>query len=123
MTFRLAVGGIAHETNQYVPSPTDLTRFTVHEGDELLSAVAGRTYVGSMVAAARELGADLVGTLHAYASPWGEIDAQTYADLKGRLIARVRAALPLDAAVLDVHGAGAVAGIDDLEADLCGAVR
>jgi microcystin degradation protein MlrC len=76
-----------------------------------------------MVAAACELGAEVVGTLHAVASPWGDIDSETYDDLKGLLLDAIRSAMPLDAVALDLHGAAVAVGAEDLEGDLCRAVR
>ena len=76
-----------------------------------------------MIAAARTAGHELVPTLHASAQPSGTIEAETYRSLRDELIERISAALPVDAVVLDTHGAGVVDGIDDLEADLARAIR
>lgn len=123
MTFRLAVGGLSHETNSYVPWTTGLDRFRVTRGNEVVTGNAGRTYVGGMVDAARDLGAVAVGTMHAYAAPWGDIDRDAYATLKSELLAAIAAAMPVDAVVLDLHGAASTVDVVDLEADLCLAVR
>lgn len=123
VTFRLALGGLEHETNQYVAFPTTLAHFRVTRGKDIITGDHGRTYLGGMLAAACDLGADVVGTLHAAAPPWGTIEGTTYLGLKDELLTALKAALPVDAVALALHGAGVVDGLDDLEGDLCAAVR
>ncbi len=64
-----------------------------------------------------------IPVLHARALPGGVIEAATYASLKEEILAGLEALLPLDAVYLDLHGAMHVAGLDDAEADLVGAIR
>lgn len=59
----------------------------------------------------------------AIASPSGTVTAEAYEELRDELLARLAAALPVDAVALELHGAGVVEGIDDLEGDLGAAVR
>lgn len=123
---RIAVGGIVHETNTYAVDSfglTTLDSFDVHRGDEMLRHRGARTFTGGMFDAIDDLGFEAVPTLHAWAQPSGTIEAATYNGLKAELLDRLSAALPVDAVVLDTHGAGIVEGIDDLEADLGAAVR
>lgn len=123
---RIAVGGIVHETNTYAVESfglTSLDAFDVHRGDQMLRHQGARTFTGGMFDAIDELGFEAVPTLHAWAQPSGTIEAATYGGLKTELLSSLRAALPVDAVVLDTHGAGIVEGIDDLEADLGAAVR
>src|SRR5487761_1580343 len=106
MSFRLMIGGVEHETNQDGTAPTVLDDFLVSRGDDDFDGVnAGRTYVRGMFDAAQALGADIVGVQHAIALPSGTIDGDAYQQLKVELIARIRAALPLDAIALALHGA------------------
>ncbi len=37
MTPRIAIGGLAHETDQYVAAPTTIDRFTVARGDSIIA--------------------------------------------------------------------------------------
>lgn len=123
--FRVAVGGLFHETNQYVESPTTLKDFYVVRDDEVFSGrmSTGRTCLGGMLEAARDLGALPVGTLWASAPPWGTIEPGAYEALKHELLERIDASLPIDGVVLDIHGAGVAEGVDDIEGDVCAAVR
>ncbi len=123
---RVAIGGIVHETNTYAVESfgmTGIDSFDVRRGDALLRYDGTRTFVGGMIAAGRAGGHDLVPVLHAWAQPSGTIEAKTYQALVGELIDGIRQALPVDAVVVDTHGAGIVDGIDDLEADLGAAIR
>ena len=120
---RIAIGGFAHETNQYVSRPTEVGDFTVSRGDEVFARNSGRTYIGGMVSAADDAGLEVIGTLHANAPPSGTISATAYQDLRRELLESLSAVLPVDAVALDLHGAGVAQGADDLEGDVCRAVR
>ena len=120
---RIAIGGLSHETNQYVVAPTTKRDFTLARGEQVLASTGTRTFVGGMLDAARQLGVGVVGTLHALAMPSGVIEAATYRELKQELLFRLEAVAPFDAVVLDLHGAAVAEGVDDVEGDLCEAVR
>lgn len=124
MSFRVAVGGISHETNTYCRDQTTLGDFVIWRGREIISHNQGvRSYLGGMIDAATALGADLVPTFYARTTPSGTIAAPAYQAMLGELLAGIQQALPVDAVALSLHGAGVVDGTDDLEAHLCGAVR
>ena len=123
---RIAIGGIVHETNTYAVESfgmTGIDSFDVRRGDHVLRYDGTRTFTGGMIAAARNGGHEVVPVLHAFAQPSGTIDAGTYRALADELVDGIRSALPVDAVVIDTHGAGVVDGIDDLEADLGAAIR
>ncbi len=123
---RIAIGGIVHETNSYAVDSFGLTAmdsFFVRRGERILRYADTRTFVGGMIAGAQAAGHELVPVLHAFAQPSGTIEADTYRLLRTELVEGIEAALPVDAVVLDTHGAGIVEGIDDLEADLGAAIR
>ena len=118
---RIALGGISHETNTYADSvsgPTDLDRFVVRRGDRMLKARGTATFMAGFLDACDEIGAEPVPTLWAYANPSGTVTAAAYAAFGDELLERLAAALPVDAVALELHGAGVVEGIDDLEGEL-----
>ncbi len=124
MAFRVAIGGIVHETNTYCKEKTRLEEFRIWRGDEIVTANRGvRSFVGGMLDAATALGATVIPTFYAVATPSGTIDRSAYDSMLKELLDGIRAALPVDAVVLSLHGAGVVEGIDDLEGHLCTAVR
>ncbi len=123
---RIAVGGIEHETNTYATESmgtTSLDDFQQLRGDEIFDVRGTRTFVGGFLSAIDDAGHDAVPILWAWAGPSGIIEAPTYQSLKAEYLGRLTAALPVDAVAISMHGAGVVEGIDDLEADLAGAIR
>ena len=123
---RIAIGGIAHETNTYAVASFGMTpvdAFDTHRGDEIFGLAGARSFIGGMLAALEAGGHEIVPILHAWAQPSGTIEPEAYRQLKDELVDGITSALPVDAVVLDSHGAGIVEGIDDLEADLGAAIR
>ena len=124
--YRIAIGEIAHETNTFCP-PTTLSMFQHGEwcvGDAILARYAGtRTYLGGMIDAAAPLAVELGPTFAASAEPWGTITRDAYEAMVRGLVEGLRAAMPLDAVCLSLHGAGVAEGIDDLETAVLEAVR
>jgi microcystin degradation protein MlrC len=124
VTLRLAIGGIEHETSTFASSATTLSQFRTLRAAELLSANRGvRSPIGGMLAAADAIGAEVTGLLHAEAEPGGVIEREAYETLRAELLERLLSARPVDAIALSLHGAGLVADIGDLEADLLAAIR
>lgn len=123
---RIALGGMSHETNTYADSVSGLTgleRFMVRRSDQILKAQGTDTFLGGFLDGCEEIGAVPVPTLWALASPSGTIATDAYVALRTELLDRLGAAMPVDAVALELHGAGVVEGIDDLEGDLGDAVR
>ncbi|MGH2376475.1 MAG: M81 family metallopeptidase [bacterium] len=124
--YRIAFGGISHETNTFCP-PTTVEMFRErfwHRGEELVRHVRGiRGGMGGMIEAAGRLGVDLIPTFSASAEPWGTITTDTYTTMVDELVSGLRHAMPLDAVCLGLHGAGVTDGITDLEGAVLEAVR
>lgn len=96
-----------HETNTYCKETTKLAEFRIWRGEEIISDNRGvRSYVGGMLDAADELGAQVVPTFLAVATPSGTIDHGAYTGMLDELLSGIRAALPVDAVALSLHGAG-----------------
>jgi microcystin degradation protein MlrC len=123
---RIALGGVSHETNTYadaVSGPTELSRFVVLRGDQMLGSRGTDTFVGGFLEGCDEIGAEPVPTLWAWAGPSGTVTADAFAALRDELLERLAAVLPVDAVALELHGAGVADGIDDLEGHLGAEVR
>jgi len=110
-------------TNTYCRDQTPADAFHCSRGDRLFRARGTETSVGGALAACEERGLEVVPVLVAAAQPSGTIAAQAYAGFKQEILEGLAAAMPLDGIFLDLHGAGVVDGIEDLEADLAGAIR
>ena len=124
---RIAVAGLSHETNTYAVASTGMTteeRFLALTGEAIRERFTGTGWaVGGILDECARREDDAVPAFFAWAEPSGTIDSAAYAALKEHLLQALRAAMPVDAVALELHGAGVVEGIDDLEADLGGAIR
>jgi microcystin degradation protein MlrC len=119
-------GGLATETNSFSPLPTGYDDFEkARAGDP--QEVRDRIFFGRSFRAyadvARERGASLVLGSYCFATPAGPPPARAYARLRDELLAELEAALPVDAALLTLHGAMVCAGVEDCESDLLARFR
>jgi len=119
--------GLLTETNTFSRFETTLEAF--EEYGIVRGPVAPGTLVsvGEVVAQWRTLAAEHGDAFHeglyATAQPAGPVRAADYAALRTELLQAVRAAMPLDIALLFLHGAMVAEGEDDCEGDLIHAVR
>jgi microcystin degradation protein MlrC len=134
---RIAIGRVAQETNALSPVPTELSDFrAMHylEGADVLAVCEKdraeapeflkNAELTGFVQRARALGdVELVPTLSAWAVPGGPLSRACFDALKDGLVERLRAAGPLDAIFLSLHGSMGVAGERDPETELLRAVR
>ena len=119
---RIAIAGISHETNTYCNDLTTRDAFNILRGEKLLATEGQETDVGGMVTAIRAIGAQPIPIMACDAQPSGTIEHTSYDSLKQEILDGLSAET-FDAVLLALHGAGVVEGIDDLEGDLCVAVR
>src|SRR5262249_47913432 len=124
---RIAMGGISHETSTFVDTPTTMTEFEngygLFRGQQIIDRFRGTNIcTGGFIKGAAEHGFELVPLLWTFAYPAGLIRREDYESLKNELIQRLRDADSqgdrLDGALLDLHGAMVIEGIDDGDADL-----
>ncbi len=127
---RIAIGGIAHETNTYVPTATtleDVRQRTLLTGEALLANARGTDGALGGIVDAAEGRAEILPTLFASAAPGGAIDRTAFDYLREGLLSRLRAHVHrypgVDAVVLVQHGAMVVDGVDDAEGALLAEVR
>jgi microcystin degradation protein MlrC len=127
MPVRLFLAMMSHETNTFSNVPTDRGQFekrNLHYGGEIVETFRGTgTCLGGMIAAAERLGATLVPSVAAAASPAGRVTKEIYEHVKERLLADLRTAGKVDGVLLDLHGAMVPEGMDDGEGDIIAAVR
>nr|HEX4314929.1 M81 family metallopeptidase [Kofleriaceae bacterium] len=132
-TPRVAFARIMQETNALSPVRTELADFAHYlDGAELLTAatcgpeVSGffrRAELAGFCAAARELGAEPVPVMSAWASSGGPLSKACFEALEARLVDGLRAAGRVDAVYLALHGAMGVDGVRDPESRLLAAAR
>ena len=123
---RVFAGGLATETNSFSPLPTgydDFARAAAGDPQEVRDGIFfGRSF-RAYAAVARERGAELVLGSYCFATPAGPPPAAAYARLRNELLAELEASLPVDCALLTLHGAMVCAGVEDCESDLVARVR
>ena len=124
---RVGIVALQHETNTFIEEPTELDAF--HAG-LLVTGAAFREAVedsnhelAGFFAALDQAGVEAVPLFGARALPHGLVSGAAYAELKRRLLAEVRAHLPLDGLLVAPHGAGVSEAAPDLDGDWLQAVR
>ncbi|HEX2553908.1 MAG TPA: M81 family metallopeptidase [Microvirga sp.] len=127
---RIAVIHVAQETNDFNPVPTtlrDYEAFGIFEGAAIVERLGGLGQIGGHLAAVAESGLaiETVPIVRAWAVAGGRITRQAYRFFEERIRAGLAAAGPIDGLALQLHGACAADGIDDVEGEqaaLCRAI-
>ena len=115
---------LATETNTFSPVPTGLKSFMVaRKGDYSTYPPFKDSVVALWGKMSAERGYQYVESLIAAAEPAGKTLKKVYEDFRDEILADLRAALPVDAVLLDLHGAMVADGYDDCEGDLIAHVR
>jgi len=127
MTRRLFTACLGTETNSFSPIPTGLGLFgrTMLVRDGQFGATPNLFALPLQLwrerAAAR--GWTVLEGLAAFAAPAGDTTRAAYESLRDEILAGLRAAMPVDAVLLNLHGAMIADGYPDAEGDLLAAVR
>ena len=123
---RIGIASIFQESNQFAATQTDLVLFRnsyVHDGDALLQLAGTDCEVAGILATCAKEGAQPLPLLAARSVSGGVLTDNCYTELKEMLLARLRAAMPLDGLILAMHGSMVTASQEDPEGDLLDAVR
>ncbi len=124
---RIFTAALATETNTFSPIAIDKRAFEASlyarpgEHPETPTLCTAPITVGREVCA-RE-GWTLIEGSASWADPAGLIARATYEELRDEILEQLRAAMPVDAVVLGLHGAMVAQGYDDPEGDLLSRVR
>jgi len=123
---RLFIAGLATETNTFSPLPTGEVAFAqgTFRGDATRRPAhffSGPLHEWRQLAEAE--GHDVIEGLMAAAQPAGTTVRKVYEALRDELVAGLKAALPVDMVLLNLHGAMVADGYDDCEGDLLRHVR
>lgn len=108
---RVALGGLAHESNTFAHVALGLTAyddFVVRRGDEIGPAFAGTaTYLGGYLdACAADGGCTVLPFWYARAEPSAVVAGAAFERLRAEFLAALEAVLPVDVVLLELHGAG-----------------
>jgi len=118
---KIHIAGIATETNTFASTPTGRAAWEVDHGNGR-TAEAQRWHGAGRRLAARE-GHEVHFGLLASAQPGGITTRAAYETLRDELLTHLKAALPVDAVLLVLHGAMVAEGYPDAEGDLIQQVR
>ncbi|MFD0848998.1 M81 family metallopeptidase [Sphingosinicella xenopeptidilytica] len=121
---KIFAAGIAHESNTFVSEPTTYSDYLVQRGApgspmDYPSQDLCQTW-GKQAASG---GHAFLFSLMAWAQPGGINTCGTYEALRDEMLADLRAALPVDVVLLNLHGAMIAQGYEDCESDIIKHVR
>ena len=128
---RIAVGGFLHETNTFAPTKATYQDF-VHgggwpamaQGDDVLKIMRNiNVGLSGFIEAAEARGWELVPTISCGASPSAHVTKDAYERIVAVMIEGIKAAGPLDAVYLDLHGAMVTEHLDDGEGEILARMR
>jgi microcystin degradation protein MlrC len=119
---RIFAAGIATETNTFSPMLTSREVFLIQRGSAPIAhpTLDLRATWGEQ---ANRRGDTLIFSLMAWAQPSGVTLRSAYESLRDEVLNDLRAAMPVDIVLLNLHGAMVAQGYDDCEADLIRRVR
>ncbi|MDH3579539.1 MAG: M81 family metallopeptidase [Hyphomicrobiales bacterium] len=127
MTKRVLIAGFKHETNTFSKLPTDIDAYRargLYYGEEMRAALAGtNTEIAGFLDACDRHGWEPVLSVAADATPSGLVTAQAYDEIAGCILKTIDDAGPLDAVLLQLHGALVAEGRDDAQGDLLADIR
>jgi len=128
---RIAVGGFLHETNTFAPTKAGYDDF-VHGGgwpamtigaDVLKTMRNINVGLAGFVEQAEADGWELVPTVSCAASPSAHVTKDAFERIVKVMVDGIKAAGPLDAVYLDLHGAMVTEHLDDGEGEVLARVR
>jgi len=128
---RIAVGGFMHETNTFQAQKTTFEDFA-HAGDrqplvrgaKVLECFAGmNTSIAGVIEVLQPAGAVLLPLVWTSTTPAGYVTEDAFERIAAMMLEDLRAALPLDAVYLSLHGAMGAEHEEDPEGELLARVR
>jgi microcystin degradation protein MlrC len=125
---RIAIGQLWQETNTFNPLPTtqqDFVDFGILRGTELIERMADTNELGGFIQSLRSWPEkpEIVGLVRLPAWPSGAATYETFLWLRKEMTAALRAAMPVDAVLLALHGAMFAEGELDVEGRVLFLVR
>ena len=125
---RLALIHVGQETNDFNPVPTtlrDFRSFGLIEDASMLEASRGIGQIGGYVDAVEKSGqaVETIAILRAWAGAGGRITSEARRFFEDRIRAGLAAAGRIDGVAMQLHGACAAEGIDDVEGEQIALVR
>ncbi len=128
MALRIFTAALADRNKHLLGDPPSIAEpsrpRSTHRRESILNAptlCSAPITVGRRLAA--QQGFELIEGTAAWADPAGLVNRLTYEGLRDEILNQLRAALPVDAVVLGLHGAMVADGYEDTEGDFLARVR
>lgn len=127
MSFKIALLGIYHESNTFVPQETTTADF--RNGKYLLGESIRKEYqtahneITGMLEVLDREGMEAIPILYASATPGGAVSATTYNGLLKNMMDELEKVLPVDALLVIPHGAGVSEEFSDMDGHWLSVVR
>jgi microcystin degradation protein MlrC len=117
---KFALIHVGQETNDFNPLPTtmrDFEAFGLYEGQDIFKKFPRQSQVSGYLAAIEESGLDIdsVPVIRGWATAGGRITTEARLYFEDRIKAGLKAAGRIDGLALQLHGACAAQGVDDVE--------
>jgi len=112
---RVAIGGLRHESNTFVPVQAAEADFAVYRGAKILDLGSARLLGSS--------GVKVIPTTLAGAPPFGLVKQSAYELFKEEILEGIRRAGSIQGVLLEMHGALLAEGYVDAQADLVNSIR
>lgn len=127
----IVVAGFLHETNTFGPSRADYAAFMdgggwprLCEGEAIFRTMRGVNIgICGFIEEAEERRWNLIPIQWCAASPSAHVTREAFETIADRIVGGVRAAGPVDAVYLDLHGAMVAEHVDDGEGEILARVR
>jgi microcystin degradation protein MlrC len=123
---KIFAAGISTETNTFCPVPTSLDDFIIQRGRDALNGTVNYPFLDLSKTWGRQAntrGYAFDFSLNAFAQPCGVTVKSAYECLRDEILSDLRAAMPVDIVLLDLHGAMVAQEYDDCEEDMIRRVR
>jgi microcystin degradation protein MlrC len=126
---KIAVGGFHHETNTFAPAPGDLAAFQakdsggIRRGEALTRHLDVNFGYAGFIAEAQSFGWTIAPLTFAAAPPSNVVTREAFETIAGLILDDLRAAMPVDAVFLDLHGAMVTEDFVSGDAELIRRVR
>ncbi|MCO5083492.1 MAG: M81 family metallopeptidase [Rhizobiaceae bacterium] len=124
---RIFTASLATETNTFSPVPTDRASFEMAfyagPGRHPDTPTLCSSPIVALRARAKQDGLTVIEGTATWAEPGGLLQRRAYEELRDEILGQLRAAMPVDAVILGLHGAMVAQGYDDCEGDLLSRVR
>lgn len=127
MSLRVALLGIYHESNTFVPKATIITDF--ENGHYLTGEAIRNEYqhahheIGGMIEVMDSERIEVIPVLFAEATPGGALSANTYEGILNNMMERLEKVLPVDACLVVPHGAGVSENYPDMDGHWLSLIR